>query len=89
MSTAESTTTQTARRCCPEHPTISILADHLVRDYPQRAAEQVLSVLVEVHRSCTTVDLPFFDVLDTVEQMARQLLEQGLSGTESRDAPAG
>lgn len=64
--------------CCSGHPTISVLADHLVSDFRHLATARVLAALVDAHRTCESFGLPYSDVLRTVELMTRQnLADQG------------
>jgi hypothetical protein len=63
--------------CCSGHPSITVLADHLIADFPHLAKAHVLAVLVEAHRTCESVGLPYYDLLRTVELMTRQNLTVG------------
>ena len=60
--------------CCSGHPSITVLADHLVADFRQLGTARVLAALVEAHRTCESIGLPYVDVLRTVELMTRHNL---------------
>jgi hypothetical protein len=60
--------------CCTGHPSITVLADHLVSDYRRLGTARVLGALVEAHRTCEGIGLPYVDVLRTVELMTRHNL---------------
>jgi hypothetical protein len=60
--------------CCSGHPTITVLAEHLVADFRYLPKARVLAALVEAHRRCESMGLPYFDLLRTVELMTRQNL---------------
>jgi hypothetical protein len=60
--------------CCVGHPSLSVLADHLVADFRQLGTAHVLAALVDAHRTCESIGLPYVDLLRTVELMTRQNL---------------
>jgi hypothetical protein len=65
--------------CCSGHSSISVLADHLVADFRQLGTARVLAALVDAHRTCESIGLPYVDVLRTVELMTRQNLAEHVS----------
>lgn len=78
MTTAEPVSMEPTPRCCAVHPSISVLAAHLIADFPQLAANHVLSVVIDAHRACDSIGIPYFEVLGFVEAMARHSLTEHL-----------
>jgi hypothetical protein len=65
--------------CCAGHSSITVLADHLVSDYRQLGTARVLAALVDAHRNCEGIGLPYVDILRTVELMTRHNLADHVS----------
>lgn len=76
MTTVEQIPVTAAPRCCAVHPTINVLAEHLILDFPDLGANQVLAALIDAHRACDSVGIPYFEVLETIEVVTRHVLTE-------------
>jgi hypothetical protein len=65
-----------AQRCCESHTNWTVLAEHLIRSFPQIEAGEVLDILIRTQRSEEAFGLPEAERLDTAETVARHQLMQ-------------
>lgn len=61
-------------RCCPQHSDWQELAEHLCRDFPAVAGEQVLRNLLDARSVTARFDLPQAEALDVGELIVRYRL---------------
>jgi|SRR6185312_17122699 len=61
-------------RCCAEHDNWQVLAEHLCRDFPQIATDQVLRNLLDVQAVAGRFDLNAPEALDIAELIVRYRL---------------
>lgn len=67
------------QRCCNSHTSWTELTDHLIRQFPQIQAGEVIEIVTRSRQAADDFDLPSDEHLETVEIIARYQLLQ-LSG---------
>jgi hypothetical protein len=76
----------TVPRCCPIHPSLQILTEHLVTGFPRIAPDRVVAAVVDACKGTTHVSLiGDTAVIATVEVIARYTLTQLGSEDTSRE----
>jgi hypothetical protein len=65
-----------AQRCCESHSDWTVLAEHLIRSFPQIEAGEVLDILLRTQRAEESFALPEAERLETAETVARYQLMQ-------------
>jgi hypothetical protein len=65
-----------APRCCESHSDWTVLAEHLIRSFPQIEAGEVLDILLRTQRAEDAFGLPELERLETAETVARYQLMQ-------------
>jgi hypothetical protein len=65
-----------AQRCCASHLNWAVLAEHLIRGFPQITAGEVLDILLRTQRAEEAFGLSEAERLETAETVARYQLMQ-------------
>jgi hypothetical protein len=61
-------------RCCPSHPTLQRLTEHLVIAFPTVTPQRIVEAVVDAARGSSSVKLDDDELVATVELLARHNL---------------
>jgi hypothetical protein len=63
------------RRCCPTHPDLATLTEHLVHNYRRLPTHAIVDTVWQAHTATDIVGLSAVDRLETIELITRYQLE--------------